>query len=432
MNSSLSNIKPKFITGWKLALFSLKFGVSLGKYLLQRKKYPLFILKEMNLFKKNRMLGIAKIPKFGKQYYTAILRIPPWPSKAYDHMIANGGLNIRSSGTPLKTQIDSVILGISQRCNYKCKHCYEYFNLAEKDSVPVERWKDVIKELQRIGTSIIVLSGGEPMLRYDGLLELLKSSDKNLSNFHVHTSGHGVTEEKACALKKAGLKAAGVALDDFNPDRHDTFRGYPGAYQEALEALNCFREAGIFPYLNICLTKDLIRSRRLWDYIEHAKDLNVGIMNLLEPKPCGRFLSENVEDLFSEEDRDIVTEFFIEANRSKKYKDYPFVAYQHYYEKPELLGCLMGGLSHFYIDSLGNVQPCVFLPISFGNIMEDDFFDIYKRMRKKVPGPLFQQCPSLYFAEKIKAKKNQGMLLPIPYKEIEKEWEEMYAKNPHA
>lgn len=420
---------PQFLTGWKLALFKMKYAISLEKYLFHRKRYPLFSLKLMNAYRKINKLDLPKITKFNHHYYTAILRVPHWPSKAYDSMVARGGLNLMASGTSMKTQLDCAILGVSQRCVYHCEHCYDYFNLSGSDSVPVEKWRDVIKEFQKKGVSIIVFSGGEPMLRFEELLVLLESSEKNLSDFHIHTSGYGVTAKKARALQVAGLRAAGISLDHFRQERHDAFRGCPGAWQDALQAVQCFRESGIFPYLNVCLTKNLVRSRGLWELLKLAKDLKVGIMNLLEPRPCGRYMAADGDELFSDEERTAAVDFFKKANRSEKYKDYPFVSYIHYYEQPEYFGCLMGGLSHLYIDSQGDVQPCVFLPVSFGNILKEDFQDIYKKMKNATPGPLYDQCPSISLSKTISTKKDQGSPLPIPYKEIEGEWKEMFEKE---
>jgi MoaA/NifB/PqqE/SkfB family radical SAM enzyme len=427
MNNSLAQMKPEVLNGWRLALFGLKFGLTSLKYVFQRRKYPLFMIKSLRLTKDQGLPEKVQIVKFANQYYSSILGFPHWPSLTFDRMIANGGFNVNASGTRFKQHIDSVFLAITRRCKLNCKHCYEYSNLAEKDSVPVERWKGVIKDLQKIGVSIIVLSGGEPMLRYEGVIELLESGDKNLSDFHIHTSGKGVTLEKAIELKAAGLRAAGIALDDFNPERQDEFRGHKGVYKESIRAIQHFREAEVFPYVNMCLRKELIRGGGLWTYFEFVKDLNAGFIVLLEPKPWGRYYSENVDDLFSEEDRKLVTEFFYEARHSKKYTDYPVIFYTQYFERPEHRGCLMGGLSHLYINSLGDVQPCVFLPISFGNILEEDFLEIYKKMRKAIPTPLHEQCPSVYLAQIIKNKKSQGSTLPIAYKEIEREWEQIFA-----
>jgi len=47
-------------------------------------------------------------------------------------------------------------------------------------------------------------------------------------------------------------------------------------------------------------------------------------------------------------------------------------------------------------------------------------------MRKAIPGPLHKQCPSIHLAGKIRAKKNQGVELPLRYEEIENEWHQMF------
>jgi len=428
MNKCLSR-KIEFLGGWRAALIRLKFIISSGKHIFQRKKYPLFRLRPsigglLSALQVLNDLNLKKIVKFNNSYYFS-LTTPRWPSSPFSRMTARGGLNIKAAGTPLKSQIDIAILAITRKCNYDCKHCYEHFNLADEDIVPVERWKKIIEDIQKIGANIIALSGGEPMLRYDGLIEMLESGNKSLSEFHIYTSGHRVTAEKARELNEAGISASAIGLDDVIPQRHDDLRGFKGSYQEALQAIRYFQEARVFTYINLCLTKDLICSGDLPKYFELAKELNVGAIRFLEPKPCGGYLFEDRGELFSEEDRRIVTEFFMEANRAKKYRDYPLISYEDYAEAPERLGCMMGGHTHFHIDSLGNVEPCVFLPISFGNIMEEDFLDIYKRMKEAIPAPLHKLCPSIYLAEKIRDRRNNGEALPVPYRDIETEWQQM-------
>jgi hypothetical protein len=84
---------------------------------------------------------------------------------------------------------------------------------------------------------------------------------------------------------------------------------------------------------------------------------------------------------------------------------------------------MMGGLSHLCIDSLGNVNPCVFLPVSFGNILEEDFSTIFARMRVAIPRPVLKQCPSLLLAETLREQARIGNHPPIRQSLIEKEWE---------
>lgn len=418
--------KATYYSGWKSKPVMLKFRFSLLKYAFHRDKFPLFsifsskggIIKSSKLLRK---LKICKFVRFNNEYYFS-LTVPHWPSKAFDNMVAHGGLNIAAAGTPLKNQIDTVIIGITQKCNYKCSHCYEHFNLKDEDTLPLSILIKVIHQLQERGTSIITLSGGEPMLRYDAILEILKSADTSLSDFHIHTTGFGVTGEKAHALKKAGLQAAGIGLDDVNPKRNDTLRGFPGAHEQAERAIRYFQEAGIFTYVNTCLTKDLIRSGDIYNYFERLRSLNIGIVRWLEPKPCGAYLNKNAVDLLNEHDRETITNLYIKANSGDKYRNYPLIAYEAFAEAPENLGCMMGGNSLLYIDSVGNVEPCVFLPVTFGNILEEDFNGILNKMKTIIPHPLHVTCPSILLSQKIKALKESGNSLPIPFDHLKEEF----------
>jgi hypothetical protein len=57
----------------------------------------------------------------GRKYHFSLLE-PRWPSAAYEHLIARGGLNLAAAGTPLKAQIDLAILGVTRTCPYRCAH----------------------------------------------------------------------------------------------------------------------------------------------------------------------------------------------------------------------------------------------------------------------------------------------------------------------
>jgi MoaA/NifB/PqqE/SkfB family radical SAM enzyme len=420
---------PRYVTGRRLLAFKLKLALRLPGYAFRRKKYPLFSLKSLFLYRRQKILEITKAVRLGRHYYIGILRAPHFPSAAFDHMVAKGGLNIPAAGIngrQVRQQINYAILAVSRRCSYACRHCYEHHNLADRESVPLERWRQVMGDLQDIGVGIVVLSGGEPMLRFDDLLELLKSGDKNRSDFHLHTAGHGVTRRKAEALKAAGLTAAAVALDDYDPGRYDRFKGYPGAFREAAAALQHFHRAGILTYTNVCLRKALMGDGALARYLELARDLKVGAISLLEPKPWGQYASRQANELFSEEDRRRVTAFYRAVNHSPRYRDYPYVEYLGYFERPEHLGCLMGGHSHLYINGRGQVQPCVFLPVSFGSIMEEAFPRIFERLRRAVPEPLHLPCPAVSLAATIKGKHPPERKTPIAYDEIAPEWRQMF------
>lgn len=398
-------------------------------YSLRPRRYPLFRWSAGNggwlrTVQLRRALHISKFARLGGRTFVFLSK-PAWPSKAYDRMVAGGGLNMAAAGTPLKTHIDMAILAVTGRCSLACAHCYERDTLAQDDVVPPEVWAATIRQLQAMGTGVIVLSGGEPMLAYERTLRLLGEGNPDLSDFHVHTSGHGVTPERAVELRRAGLTAAGVGLDDSDPDRHNALRGSPAAFSEATAALEAFRDAGVFTYLNTCLSPSLARSGRLWDLLAFAADLGVGIVRLLEPKPCGGYAGVPARELFDASDRAAVTEVFIQANTWRRHRRLPLVAYEAYFEAPERMGCLMGGLSFFAIDSRGHVKPCVFLPVSFGSILLDDIATIVARMRASVPRPLHSECPAIGLAPVLQEANSGGG--PVPVELLRERWDAMWA-----
>jgi len=420
----------KFHSGWRLLLQRAAFVASAARYSLHRKQYPLFRLSPsrgaLHALRIARRLKLRKIVQFNDAYFSTPM-LPHYPSRAYDHMAARGGLNIGAAGTPLKQHIGSVFLGITRRCDLHCQHCYEHFNTGPEEVVPISRWKEVIRDVQAAGTGVVVLSGGEPMLRYEGVLELLGAGNKELSDFHLHTSGQGVTPGRARELHRAGLIAGAVGLDDVDPVRHDTLRGSRGSHQQAVQALKDLHNAGIFTYTNICLTRELVRSGDLWRYFDFVRELRVGMIEMLEPRPCGGFASRGDDILLTDDDRARVMDFFVRGNTERRYREYPLIYHVAFTEAPEQVGCTMGGLTHLAIDSRGNVNPCVFLPVTFGNILTEDFPAIYARMRKALPRPLHKECPSISLAETLLQKGEGPDGFPVPHSRIEKEWEKMFS-----
>jgi len=424
--------QPKFYRGWKLIELAGKTALGYYSFLKMNNK-PLKIRDAAESFrvslKLRKQLYLTKVIKFNNKYYSTPA-IPGFPSSAFNNMIANGGLNYLQAGTAKKKHIDSVLLAISNKCNLNCTHCYEFHNLNSHMDIPARKWLEVIEALQQDGAGIIILTGGEPLLDFDKTLEILKKADKTKSEFHIHTSGNGLTQQMVKELKDSGLTAAAVGLDDVSKERFDKIRGN-GSFDNALKALKLFNDEGILTYVNLCATKSFVQSGDLWKYFDFVRALNVGMIQLLEPRPNGAYFNKNVDELITDNERKILREFMTIGNTNKKYKDYPLIYYLAHIEGANQMGCMMGGLFHFYIDSLGNVNPCVFLPVSFGNILETDFKTIYERMRKAIPAPIHSECPSLLLSNALRMKNLDGNRIPISYDELKAEWDNLYSQSPN-
>ncbi|RPI73149.1 MAG: radical SAM protein [Ignavibacteriales bacterium] len=379
--------------------------------------------KISKILKLRKKLLLTKIIKFNNKYYST-LSIPGSPSPAYNNMIKNGGMNFSAAGTDLKKQIDTVLLAITSKCMLKCSYCYEKQNLNSDIAIPGYKWIEIVEQLQARGTSNIILTGGEPLTDFEKLLKILEAGDKNLSDFHIHTSGYSITKEKVKSLKEAGLTAAGVGLDDYRPKLHNKIRGN-NSFEHAVKALRMFNEAGILTYVNFTPGSKIMNLDDLLNYLSFVKSLNVSLVELLEPRRCGGFINYNIENLFNKSDKNLLNEFTVKANTEKKYKNHPLVYYLAHIEGKDQMGCMMGGLSHFYIDSAGNVNPCVFMPVSFGNIINDNFDKIFKRMRSVINKPIHSECPSILMSESIKSKILDNEVIPVPFTSISADWKKI-------
>ncbi len=430
----MRNPRPttKVLSGWRALAVQLRFCASvLHRRLFHKRRFPLLILRasKNGFFKTLSLLQdcrLTKVIKAGGRYHFSLVE-PGWPSEAYDLMIANGGLNVGGAGTPAKAHIDLAILAITRVCGNGCEFCYERFNVNGTDTVPLDRWQTVIGELQSIGVGVVALSGGEPMLRFGNTMQILWAADKSQSDFHMYTSGLGVSYDKVDALVQAGLSGVAVGLDHYDPATHDVVRGRRGAFDDAIKALRLFRDAGILTFVNTCITKPLVKSDGLWRFYEMLHELGVGAVQLLEPKPCGGYATQQVNSLYGLLERRATMDFFEATTGSGNHAGYPAVYFPAFTEAPENLGCMMGGLSHLHVDSRGNVEPCVFLPVTFGNIMNRSFVDIYRDMRNAVPHPLHRRCPALQLAERVGFEPEEGKEVPLAYEAVKGEWERMYA-----
>lgn len=234
-----------------------------------------------------KMLHLGKMIKHNGKFYSS-LTVPGIPSPAFANSVRNGVLNFFDAGTPLKKGVDTALLAITPNCPLNCSHCYEKANINRYTSVTDGQWIETVTTLQNHGCGIIVLTGGEPLSDFDRLIKILRSGNKDLSDFHIHTSGMTVTEDKVILLKEAGLTAAGVGIDHYEEVENDRLRGR-GAFRNAVKAIDLFVKHGILVYVNFCATRQMANEDELLRYTRFVKSHGVSMIELLEPRECGGF-----------------------------------------------------------------------------------------------------------------------------------------------
>lgn len=378
----------------------------------------------MNVIKTNyqarKKLYLGKMIHHDGKFYSS-LAVPGLPSEAFANSVRNGIFNLFDSKITEKRQIDTALLAITSNCPLNCRHCYEKENINSYTTLTNEDWVKTVKALQEHGCGVIILTGGEPLSDFERLLTILSSGDKNLSDFHIHTSGMTVTEEKVKKLKEAGLAAAGVGIDHYDEYRNDRLRGR-GSFKSALKAINLFVKHEILTYVNFCATNEMVNETDLMKYAEFLKERGVALIEVLEPRECGGFKGDQ-SVLLGRGEKATLLEFMKKINLDKKYLDYPIIYYLAHLEGKDGLGCLMGGLSHFYIDSAGNINPCVFMPVTFGNILNGDFETIFTKMRNEIPYPLKTDCPAIAISKEVATETSH----PVPFERVADKFKQLFS-----
>lgn len=299
--------------------------------------------------------------------------LPPFPSRAFDRMFENLLTGRRLSPV-------SAFLSVTAACPYECWHCSA--KTRRGGNLSTKEWLAVIQNLHALGTSVIGFTGGEPLVRND-LPQLVEAARNGGAASIVFTSGSLVDAEKVAALKRAGLWALGVSLDHPDPAEFDRMRGAPGAFDRAITALKLGREAGFYTMIGSLATRRLVDEKLLEPIYQLARQLGVQEVRLVEPMPCGRLAETDPNTLLASDYVRKLREFHVETNRAGKL---PKVCAFNQIESPELFGC-GAGTQHLFIDSAGEVCPCDFTPMSFGNAVGEPLEAIWDRMTTAMGNP---------------------------------------------
>ncbi|MCX5902963.1 MAG: radical SAM protein [Proteobacteria bacterium] len=123
---------------------------------------------------------------------------------------------------------------ITGNCIYKCRHCYGDF--PKKGALSLETVRNVIDEAKGL-FDCLIFSGGEPFLHPE-LPAMVREAAKDFLVF-ITTSGYPVTDEVLQAIKHKSILVFGL---DGIGDTHDSYRGYPGAYNNLLQTLDRTRD----------------------------------------------------------------------------------------------------------------------------------------------------------------------------------------------
>jgi heme d1 biosynthesis radical SAM protein NirJ len=148
-----------------------------------------------------------------------------------------------------------VIWNLIRRCNLTCKHCY---SISADTDFPGELSTDevyaVMDDLRAFGVPVLILSGGEPLLRPD-IFEI--SARAKALDFYVGLSSNGTMIDEATAdrIAEVGYDYVGISLDGIGAV-HDAFRRKAGAFDASLQGIRRCRDRRLKVGVRFTLTLD--------------------------------------------------------------------------------------------------------------------------------------------------------------------------------
>lgn len=391
-----------------------------------KKVKKLTLIKEFYPYIKDTSLGFKwfSLFKFRKErphWFNDQIRInsafPPYPSQAFDRIT-----DIIKNQKRLPHTID---FAVTSKCPYQCPHCS--YGKRKKEDLITNQILNLINEIKNLGTVILGITGGEPMIRSD-LEEIVSASSPELTTI-VYTTGFNFSKKRAEELYNANIGSIIIGIDSADPKIQDRVRGEKGSLKLGINALKICNEVGIYTGINTVATRERIKNGELERIYNLAYSLNVGELRLNFPISTGRWAGCTNKQLKTEE-LDLLKKI---QKRLNKKQSGPIVTTLAEYESESYMGCNTG-YQTLFIDSSGEVCPCDFTPLSFGNIKHKPLKDIWKQMEEYFPRPradcLMREISSQIKSEslptppnesiKLIPRLNKGSPLPKIYKKLTK------------
>ncbi|MGQ3683528.1 MAG: radical SAM protein [Candidatus Loosdrechtia sp.] len=274
------------------------------------------------------------------------------------------------------------------RCNLRCSHCYLDTNALTKQSANELSTREgftLIDQIAELNPHVLlILTGGEPLLRED-IYDLAAYASQKGMMVVLGTNGNMIDDDRAKKLKESGVAGIGISLDSIAPEKHDTFRGIPGAWESTLNGIEACRRQGIEFQIQTTVTRE--NFNEIPEILEFSCNLGAKVFNLFFLVCTGK--GQELTDITPQQyDQALHQLYELQKNYREKMMvgakcapHYRRIVYEHDPSSP-LIRAYAGGCpaaTHYCrITPEGDVTPCPYMPDSSGNVKEKSFADIWK------------------------------------------------------
>lgn len=261
-------------------------------------------------------------------------------------------------------------------CNLSCSYCRAKATATpEKEELSTEEALSFIDEIAPL-RPMLILSGGEPLLRPDIFLLARHAADRGM-RVSLATNGTLLTPEIAEKIVSAGITRVSISLDGASSKRHDANRG-PGSFEKALKGIESLQGRIDFQ-INFTITNK--NEGEALAVFNLAEKLGAKALHFFFLVPTGR---GREDDLISPEGQEELLRL-IDGERSCRSIEVQVTCAPQFARiarsgsgRRRSGGCL-AGTSFVFVSRKGTVYPCGYLPVPAGNIREKKFIEIWEK-----------------------------------------------------
>lgn len=315
---------------------------------------------------------------------------PPHGGAARGDGLAGNPHAALADGTPA---LRLIAWEVTRSCNLACKHCRAEAHL---DPYPGElstaEATALIDTFPETGNPIVILTGGEPLLRKDVFTLATHARSRGLRCV-MAPNGTLITPENARLMRESGIARCSISIDGADPESHDAFRGVAGSYAASMRGIEYLKKEGIEFQINTTVTKGNLH--RFKEIFHLAETLGAAAWHIFLLVPMGRAASLAGEVISALEYEEVLNWFY--DFRKTTSMHLKATCAPHYYRimrqrakadgipvTPETFGmdaltrgCL-GGTGFCFISHSGQVQPCGYLELDCGNVRKTPFPEIWR------------------------------------------------------
>ena len=269
------------------------------------------------------------------------------------------------------------------RCNLRCRHCGSDCTVsAVQPDMPFEDFEKVllrVREQYDPHKVLIILSGGEPLMRSD-IADCGRRIHALGFPWGMVSNGRLMTPEKIKELIAAGMRSATISLDGLEED-HNWMRGTRDSFEYAVSAIRRLAASGIAFDVVTCV------NRRNFPHLEELKEylISLGLRRwrLFTVFPVGRAASDTELQLDNTQYRALM-DFIVRTRKEKRiHASYGCEGFLGEYEgrvRDHLFSC-QAGLTIASVRIDGAISGCTSIRSDYsqGNIYKDDFLDVWNK-----------------------------------------------------